>query len=63
MMKKAIVGFVAVGAGIGLLLAARRMSQEMREHSKQMKAHCKQMAAHCQQMGAQAEEREMVGTA
>jgi hypothetical protein len=56
MMKKAIVGFVAVGAGIGLLVAARRMSQEMREHYKQMKAHCKQMAA-------QPEEREIVGTA
>jgi hypothetical protein len=62
MMKNAIVGFVAVGAGIGLLLVGRRLSHEMLEHSKQMKAHCKQMAAHSRQMAAQSEEREMVGT-
>lgn len=54
-MKKALAGVLAVGAGIGLLIAARRMAQEMREHSEQMKAHCKQMAAH-------SEEREKVGT-
>jgi hypothetical protein len=60
-MKKAIAGVLVVGAGIGLLVAARRMGQEMREHSEQMKAHCKQMAAHCKQMAANSEEREMVG--
>lgn len=62
MMKKAIVAFVAIGAGIGLLLAARRMSQGMLEHSKQMAAHCKEMAAHCKQMTARTEERESVST-
>lgn len=61
-MKKAIVGLAAVGAVVGLFVAARRMSQEMRVHSEQMTAHCKQMAAHCKQMAAQSEEREMVGT-
>jgi hypothetical protein len=55
-MKKALVGFVAVGAGVGLLVAARRMSQEMR-------GHCKQMKAHCTQMATQSDEREIVGTA
>jgi gas vesicle protein len=51
-MKKAIVGVAAVGAVVGLLVAGRRMSAEMREHSKQMKADCKQMAAHCKEMMA-----------
>ena len=51
-MKKAIVGLAAVGSVVGLLVAARRVSQELREHSKQMKAHCKQMAAHCKEMMA-----------
>ena len=54
-MKKAIVGFAAVGAVVGLFVAARRVSQEMGVHFEQMKAHCKQMAAH-------SEERETVGT-
>jgi hypothetical protein len=43
-MKKAIFGFVAVGAVLGLLPVARRMSQ--------MAAHCKEMAAQCKQMAA-----------
>jgi len=42
-MKKAIVGFVAVGAIVGLRPVARRMSQKMREHCAQMAAQCKQM--------------------
>ena len=62
MVKKAIVGFVAVGVGVGLLVAARRVGQEMRGRADQMKAHCKQMAAHCNQMAVHSEEREMVGT-
>ena len=62
MMKKAIVGFAAVGAVVGLFVAARRMGQEMRRHAEQMKAHCKQMAAHCEQMATHSEERETVGT-
>jgi hypothetical protein len=63
MMKKAIVGFVAVAVGFGSLLAVRRIGREMGEHSAQMKAHWKEMAAHCKQMAAQcSEEREMVGT-
>lgn len=61
-MKKALAGVLAVGAGIGLLIAARRMAQEMREHSEQMKAHCKQMAAHCKQMAAKSDERETAAT-
>ncbi len=61
-MKKAIVGFVAIGVGVGLLVAAKRVGQEMRDHAEQMKAHCKEMAAHCKQMAAQSEEQEMVGT-
>ena len=44
-MKKAIVGLGAIAAGVGLFLARRRVSQEMREHAKQMKAHCKEMMA------------------
>lgn len=44
-MKKAIVGLGAVTAGVGLFLAARRLSQEMREQARQMRAHCKEMIA------------------
>ena len=44
-MKKAIVGLGAVTAGVGLFLAARRLSQEMREQARQMRAHCKEMAS------------------
>jgi gas vesicle protein len=51
-MKKRVVGVAAVGTVVGLLLAAKRVGHEMREHSKQMKAHCKQMAAHCKEMMA-----------
>jgi gas vesicle protein len=51
-MKKAIVGLAAVAGVVGLLVAARRVSHELREHSKQMKAHCKQMKAHCKEMMA-----------
>ena len=62
-MKRLIIGFVAAGATVGLLAAAKRMSGEMRKHSEQMAAHCKQMAAHCKQMAAQAEkDREPAGT-
>ena len=49
-MRRAIVGFAAVGSGLALLLAARRVSHALSEHSKQMKAHCEQMAAHCAEM-------------
>jgi hypothetical protein len=63
-MKKAIVGFVAVGAVAGMLPVARRTSRKMREHSGQMAAHCKQMAAQCRQMAAQVGGRgEAVGRA
>jgi uncharacterized protein YneF (UPF0154 family) len=51
-MKKVIIGLVAAGATVGLFVAARRMSEEMRKHSEQMAAHCKQMAAHCKEMMA-----------
>ncbi len=62
-MKKVIIGFIAAGAVVGLLAAARRMSDGMRKHSEQMAAHCKQMAEHCRKMTAQAEKpREPVGT-
>ena len=48
MMKKVIVGIVAVGALIALRpVVKRRMVQKMREHCKQMAVHCKEM------MGAQ----------
>ena len=40
-MKKAIVGFAAVGAVVGLLVAAKRM----KAHFGQMAAHCKEMMA------------------
>jgi len=51
-MKKAFVALAAVGTAVVLLVLARRVGHEMREHSKQMKAHCKQMAAHCKEMMA-----------
>jgi len=51
-MKKAVVGVAAVGTVVGLLVAAKRVSHELREHSKQMKAHCNQMAAHCKEIMA-----------
>lgn len=44
-MKKALIGFVAVGVAVGLLPVARRISHTMREHCEQMAARCKQMAA------------------
>ena len=43
-MKKAILGFVAIGAVIGSRPVARRMGRKMREHCEQMAAQCKQMA-------------------
>jgi hypothetical protein len=49
-MKRVVVGFAAAGIVVGLLVAAKRVSHELREHSKQMKEHCKQMAAHCKEM-------------
>ena len=52
-MKKAIVGFVAVGAVVALLPVVRRTSRKMREHSSQMAQHCKQMASQCKLMAAQ----------
>ncbi|HEX6662032.1 MAG TPA: hypothetical protein VF025_00015 [Gaiellaceae bacterium] len=55
-MKKVIVGFVAAGAIVGLLAAARRMGREMHKHAEQMAAHCKQMA------GQTEKRREPVGT-
>jgi hypothetical protein len=39
-MKRAIVGFAAVGAILGF----RRLARQMREHCGQMAAQCKQMA-------------------
>ena len=47
MMKKALVGLVAVGAVVGLRPVARRIGHKMREHCGQMAAQCKQMAAQC----------------
>jgi hypothetical protein len=44
-MKKAFVGFAALGVIIGLRPVARRMEQKMLEHCAQMAAQCKQMAA------------------
>ena len=51
-MKKAVVGFAALGVIIGLRPVARRMEQKMREHCAQMAAQCKQMAA---QVGGRSE--------
>ena len=45
MIKKAFIGFVAVGAVVGLRPVARRVGNEMREHCRQMAAQCKQTAA------------------
>jgi hypothetical protein len=56
-MKRAIVGLAAAGTVAGLVVAARRASQELGEHSKQMKAHCKQMAAYCKEMKASTNSR------
>ncbi len=50
-MKKAMVGFVALGAMIGLRQVARRMGHKMREHCGQMAAQCKQMAAQVEGRG------------
>jgi hypothetical protein len=68
-MEKAFVALAAVGTAVVLLVLARRVGHEMREHSKQMKAHCKQMAAHCKEMMASTNgcsevpsEREVEGT-
>ena len=45
-MKKAIIGFTAVGALIGLRpVLKRRIVQKMQEHCQQMAAKCKQMMA------------------
>jgi hypothetical protein len=67
-MKKAIFGFAAVGAVVGLGPAVkRRIGHKMREHCQQMAAKCNQMLAgqspergeaagmpeHCKQMAAQ----------
>jgi hypothetical protein len=63
-MKKAIIGFTAVGALIALRpVLKRRIVQKMQEHCQQMAAKCKQMMAgpptergeaagmpHCKQM-------------
>ena len=43
-MKKAILGFVAIGAIYGSRAVARRFGRKMREHCEQMAAQCKQMA-------------------
>ena len=51
-MKKAILGFVAIGAIIASRPVARRMGCTIREHCEQMAVHCKQMAA---QIGARGE--------
>jgi hypothetical protein len=42
-MKRAIIGFAAVGAIFGFRRLARHMDK-MREHCGQMAAQCKQMA-------------------
>jgi hypothetical protein len=41
MMKKAIVGLVAVGAILGLRPLTRRLGHMMREHCEQMVAQCR----------------------
>lgn len=43
-MKKAMLGFVAIGALFGSRPAARRIGRKMREHCGQMAAQCKQLA-------------------
>ena len=44
-MKKAVIGFVALGAVVGFRLVARRMGGKMREHCGQLATQCKQMSA------------------
>ena len=44
-MKRAIVGFAAVGAIIGLRPLARPLGQKMQKHCAHMAARCTQMAA------------------
>jgi uncharacterized protein YneF (UPF0154 family) len=58
-MKKAIVALAAVGTVVGLLVAARWVSRELREHSKQMMEHCKQMMASCNGSSEVPSEREV----
>ena len=70
-MKKALIGFTAVGALIALRpVLKRRIVQKMQEHCQQMAAKCKQMMAgpptergeaagmpeHCKQMREQPEQ-------
>jgi len=43
-MKRAILGFVAIGAILGSRPVARRMGRKMREHCAQMAVQCKQIA-------------------
>ena len=77
-MKKAIIGFTAVGALIALRpVLKRRIVQKMQEHCQQMAAKCRQMMAgpsaergeaaampeHCGQMAAQFRgDKETAGT-
>jgi low affinity Fe/Cu permease len=69
-MKKAIVGLLAVGAVIGLRQVMPRVGRKMREHCEQMmgqfagrsettgpEAMHQKMREHCEQMAAQREER------
>jgi hypothetical protein len=51
-MKKGIVGFVALGVIIALRPLARRMGQKMREHCAQMAVQYNQVAA---QVGSRGE--------
>ena len=44
-MKRAIVGFAAVGAIMGLRPLARRVGRKMQKHCAQMAARCTEMAA------------------
>jgi hypothetical protein len=52
-VKKAVLGFVAVGAIFALRPVTARMRERVRGHFRQMALHCKQTAAQCRQMSAQ----------
>jgi hypothetical protein len=70
MMRRAILGLVAIGAGVGLLSILKRKAHKMRAHCEQMAAECKQMMAypeardkqvgmreHCEQVAARHEQK------
>jgi type II secretory pathway component PulJ len=63
MMRRAILGLVAIGAVVGLLSILKRKAHKMRAHCKQMMAYSEardkqvRMREHCERMAARHEEK------